>query len=500
MDDISIIISLLSEEEKRDFITYLQQKNRRTDTKNIQLFQLLDTTKKIKNPDIILYGKASKNTYYALYKRLYDTLIDFVATKSFENETSEELEIFKMVLASRIFFEHKKHKIAFKTIDKAEKKATAHDFYSILGEIYQTKIQYAHLPNSEPLEGLITKFRANQQLVQQEEHLNLVYAIIKKQLLIGDIAVEQQDIAEIITQTLTNHNIIISDALTFKSLYQLMDIGTNVATARRDYYTILPFIISAYDIVLKKPRPPHKHLFYQIAILYMMSNALFRNKEFKLATLYLNTMEQLTQEQSGKHYASQSGKLFLLKALITNYTGDGQKAIQILEDYQKTKPYKTTDVQFQLQLALMVFYFQQANFKEAFSTFRSFPHSDKWYTEHIGQDWVIKKQLIEILLHTELGNINLVDSRLKSFQRKHYPYLRKIREPRVIAFVQLVTSYYKYPETSSSQTFVDKVESAFDWKSPKQEDIYVMSFYAWLKNKMTKGDLYQTTLTLVNKK
>ena len=498
MNTISDIISILSEEEKRNFIVQLRKKNRRSDTKNIQLFKLLDTTQKLKNPDIVLYGKPSKNTYYALYKRLYDNLLDFVATNSFENETSEELEIFKIVLASRIFFEHKKYALGFKTIEKAEKKAQEHDFYSILSEIYQTKMQHAHSTNSEPLETLIAKFRTNQHLVQQEENLMLVYAKIKQQLIQGALATKQEDIAELITQTLNNHQIAINESLTFKSLYQLMEMVTTIATAQRNYHTILPFIINAYAIINKKARAPHKHLFYHINTLYLVSNALFRNKEFKRASTYLHLMEEQLQQQDHKYYTSESGKLTLLKALVANYSGDSQNAITHIEDYQKTKAYKTTDVRFQLHLCIVVCYFQQSRLKDAQRIFRLFSHSDQWYTEHIGQDWVIKKNLIEILLHIEIGNTSLIDSRIRSFRRKHYPYLKKTQEHRVITFMQLVITYYQYPEQITSTKFKDKVENSFNWISPKQEDIYVMSFYAWLKNKMIKGDLYQTTLALIN--
>ena len=101
---------------------YQEKKNRRSDVKNNELFRLLRkgiTT----DLDLHLYGKASKNNLYALKKRLYDSLIDYIASKSFEGETNEELSILKYLLASRIFFENKHYKIAFKTLAKAENMA-----------------------------------------------------------------------------------------------------------------------------------------------------------------------------------------------------------------------------------------------------------------------------------------------------------------------------------------------------------------------------------------
>ena len=45
--------------------------------------------------------------------------------------------------------------------------------------------------------------------------------------------------------------------------------------------------------------------------------------------------------------------------------------------------------------------------------------------------------------------------------------------------------------------FKNKVEDSFEWVGGAQEDIFVISFYSWLKGKMNNTDLYQTTLTLI---
>ena len=115
MNSIAIIISTFSKEDKREFLSFLQKKNRRGDTKNSTLFKLIDSGK-TQDLDLNLYGKPSKNAYHALCKRLQDSMIDFVASKGFAGETSEEMEVLKLLLASRIFFEHREYKIGFKTL------------------------------------------------------------------------------------------------------------------------------------------------------------------------------------------------------------------------------------------------------------------------------------------------------------------------------------------------------------------------------------------------
>ena len=64
-----------------------------------------------------------------------------------------------------------------------------------------------------------------------------------------------------------------------------------------------------------------------------------------------------------------------------------------------------------IYLSLATFYFQKGDFKKARQLFSKFYHTDKWYIEKTGIEWVLKKNLIEILLHIELKNIDLIESR-----------------------------------------------------------------------------------------
>lgn len=76
--------------------------------------------------------------------------------------------------------------------------------------------------------------------------------------------------------------------------------------------------------------------------------------------------------------------------------------------------------------------------------------------------------------------------------------MRNINQERVISYLGLVEFYYKYPETVTSIEFKNKVENSFEWIEKQREDIFVMSFYAWLKSKMELTNIYISTLNIVN--
>ncbi|MBP2831549.1 hypothetical protein J8281_05050 [Aquimarina sp. U1-2] len=493
MNTTSSIIGTLSSEEKRNFIGLLRQKNKRNDTKNIQLFKLLDTKERIQDLDIQLYGKPARAALHALSKRLHDSLIDFIASKSFEGETSEEMDIMKLLLASRIFFEQKQYKIGFKTLRKAEYKAKSYDFFTILNEIYYTKIQYAHKNATLVLDELITDFKNNKDAIQQEENLNLFYASVQNEL-----TKQRSDYGVVIKEALSKFGISISQDLTYRSLFKILSIANKAAQATRNYFTILPFVEDAYTQMGTKENLVDKHLFYHIQILYYVSNTYFRNKKFKTSQQYLDLMMQQMEKMQNKYYRRFFPQYTLLHNFNLAYTGYIDQAIHHLETFDDDHHKEQITYILDIKLGLIVFYFMKSRFKEAWSALNNFYHSDHWYTEKAGILWVIKKNLVEILLHVELDHLDLVASRANSFRKKHGSYLKSQGELRVLDFLKLVLQYYRKPEVIATEPFKIKIANTLTIPSRLQEDIFEMSFYAWLKAKANGTDLYTTTLELIN--
>ena len=159
------------------------KKNKRSDTKNIQLFKLLQNDD-LNSEDLCLklYGSPKKAAYHALRKRLFQSIISFSANSSLEDENSIHMEIIKYILASRNYLQQKHYKTAYKIINKAEVIALEHHLFPLLNEIYHTQIQFAHAYPSIDLDELISKFNRNKEKHQLEDQLNIVYSKIKYRL------------------------------------------------------------------------------------------------------------------------------------------------------------------------------------------------------------------------------------------------------------------------------------------------------------------------------
>ncbi len=496
MNDLNTMVSSFSKEDQNAFISYLNKKNKRTDTKNIQLFKLLlNTELSSKAICIKLYGTNKKDAYHALRKRLFQSIIHFSANTSLEEENSLQMDVIKYLLASRNYLHQKQFKVAYKILNKAESVAIEHHLYALLNEIYYTQIQYANSLPFINLNEVIEKFNINKDKHHLEDQLNIVYSKLKQKLN-RTSSNTTEDFQTLLNKTLNEYDITVIDTMSFKSLYKLLSIISISAFATNSYLKIESFLIDSYTAILQK-KEKEKQPFYHIQIVYHIANTLFRNKKFAGSLAYLQKMHKLMDAQRRKYYASFKLKYNLLLTLNLNFTNQQADAIEILTSFIDKK-HMDIEASLDIHLSLIMFYFQKNDFKKSHKLFSKLRHSDKWYKEKAGKEWVIKKNLAEILLHIELNNIDLVDSKLLSFKRHHYKYLKSINQQRVITYLNLVQLYYKNPEQVTTTNFKNKVKDSFEWIENKEEDIFVMSFYAWLKSKIHKDTIYNTTIDLIS--
>ncbi|WP_438968879.1 hypothetical protein [Nonlabens sp.] len=484
MNDLIRLIYSLNDDDVAAFLAFAKARNQRTDVKNIKLFQLLQKGAR-RDLDIKIYGKPNKNALHALLNRLKESLIEFIAIQGFSNESEEEMQIFKLLLAARIFLEQGQFSLGFKTLHKARSKAQSLDLYAVLQEIYQTHIPYIHLDPKNDLEDIVNAYQNNEQLYLKESKMVMAYATVQKAL-----KAHPPNIFEEVKKQMDRFDISIDQNLSFKSLYQLMNVATEAATLKSDYAGVSIFMNHVYNIVENKKHLANKHLYYHLEIIYLMAGTCFRNRDFTRSQELLGKLYVEMQKQKGKFKSQFQERYQLLKALNLNYTGEAQKALKELDDIKK--PSLST------QLAHIMVLFQQEKWNLARKTMKELYHSDSFYEKKEGFLWVVQKNILEILIYIELQQPDLVESRMKSFIKRFKIRLEQINEQRVVSFMKLLQFYFDKPYEITNDEFLTKVEQSFEWKTASQEDIFVMSFYAFLKARMENTSIYEATLKLVN--
>jgi hypothetical protein len=185
--------------------------------------------------------------------------------------------------------------------------------------------------------------------------------------------------------------------------------------------------------------------------------------------------------------------------LIAIFKGNANDASKNLSLFDYDKYSLQQENLHNLKLIWVASLFFEERYKEAFSIYSYFYRNDKWYAERYGNIWVIKKNLIELLILIELNHFDLFESRLISFKKKHSKHLIKRNEKRVLDFLKFITAYYYKTEGFNSEKFKSKIENALKIKD-HTEDIFILCFYSWLMAKIEGTNTYQTCLIYIHQK
>lgn len=493
MDALAELIGLLDNNNKMLFKHFLRQKNKRSDVKNLQLLDLIETDD-INGLNELYRYKKNNDAYHALRKRLQDNLLLFLSQRTFESDHSDTYNALRLVVVGRFLLENDVAKIAFKCLDKAERLAEDLEQFNLLNEISLLKIQYAHLPGTQDLEVLTSRFLQNQLHMQREAKLNMAYAFLRQELQAIHLKGKVVNLTALMITTVRKYKISVQDLMTYKSIYQILFIANEYADIQQNYGLIERYINTSDRFIKERTYKNRSYLFYHISILYFLANFHLRQKNFAKSTSYLKEMMDLMATDGRYH-----DLFYLLHQLLASlnlfFTGSAEDAIALLKrSLSETKPMsKAEDIE-DVHICLAVF-LALCNDRESLKHLALLTRTDAWYEKRMGMLWTIRKNLMEILVQAQFANIEVAMSRLTSFRRRYKKYLKKTSEDRVLVFLSLVEKYLIRPGIASETSYQKTVFNLLN--GVENNDLFSLSFIAWLIARWQKKPAYQVVLNLI---
>jgi len=495
MDSIQELVNLLNKTDKQLFKQFLQRKNKRYDVKNLKLLHLIETDD-IDGLNKLYKSEKNKDAYHALRKRLQDNLLLFLSQKTFESNHSDTYDALRLLVVGRFLLENDVVKTGFKCLDKAERLAEHLEQFNLLNELLLLKLQYAHLPGAEDFEALTQRFLQNQSYMQREAKLNLAYAFLRKELQEIHLKGKIVNLTSLMIATIRKYQISTQDLMTYKSIYQILFIANEYAAILQNYRLIERYITRTNQFIQKQSYPKPPYLFYHISILYFLANFHLRQKNFAKSASYLKEMKELMVTDSSYNSLFYS-RHQLLSALNLFFTGSAEDAMVLLQESLSDKKHASRPEDMEdLRISLTMF-FALCNDPRSLKQLSLLTRTDAWYEKKLGMLWTIRKNLMEILVQAQFSNIELAMSRLNSFRRRYKKYLLKTSEERVLLFLRLVEKYLLKPDITSEAVYRKAVLNLLG--RVENNDIFTLSFIAWLMAHWEKKTAYQVVLTLIQK-
>ncbi len=490
------LIATLSTAEKTEFIQWLDRRNKRSIGTNITLFkQFLDGKEKQARLQM------GANSFNVAKKRLQDRLLEFLGNKVLEREVSSEIDVIRWLVLARRMYAHDHFKLAQQTLQKAESKALELNHFGLLSEIYQTAINYAHLLDISARTVLFEKAQKNLVANQQAFQVNLAHAQMRSAFQSEEFGQGRsaKGLAQEIEAHYAQFNLPQTAIDNFQTLFQLAQIADLTAFQRKNYYWVDLYFTHRIDALAGTAVDAERTLIYHIDVLYLVANIYFRQRDFSKSEHYLQRMQHQMERFNRKFFRERWIQWSTLHALNLNFIGNVDEAITTLNTVFESKYYTLSDLLNPLLTRAMI-HFQQGELQETQRILGRFQHTDHWYQQRVGQDWLLNRRYIEILLHIELGNVDFVQSRIHSLTRKYGKLFQTEPFKAIRPFLKLIHQYMSAPFNVTTQEFKNQVEKTIPWHHSGEEDIFLMCFYAWLKAKMTRESLYDTTIQLIAQK
>ena len=149
---------------------------------------------------------------------------------------------------------------------------------------------------------------------------------------------------------------------------------------------------------------------------------------------------------------------------------------------------------------LIIYFGNAGEYKKSNKIAHSINHSDNWLTKKMGIEWVLKKNMIEIMIQYELENYEIALNRIRAFERSFAQLFKHPLYARANLFMQKVKIIINNPTIIKDKTFVDDVINQLVKIPSEQEDLQAMAYYSWLKAKMLNKNYYEVLLEIANKR
>jgi hypothetical protein len=496
MDTIQEVIHTMDKNQHKEFVYFIQRNKYRKGRKDLQLFSLLKEEKERKPLELVkLLATNNLNSYHTIRKRLFHHLADFFIIKSTSEDASPFSHVNGMLGVVNYLFDKGLADQGWKYLTIAENIAVEHGYHAVLNSIYLLQIEKAHLQINFDLKTIVFNYQNNQEVLKQEEKLQIAASLVRDQLRRSKEVGLEINFQLLITDTLNSLDISTEVLGTPKIVLNLLNIIRAGIIAKKDFYNFEPYLIDTYKRLFKKAKE-NKNTIVKVEFLYMIAHTSYRNKKFKQSLTYL---EELSRALSActkpikKQYHAKVIQLISANLVFLNKLNEAKDNLTSLYNERSSL---SNEEHFNTIVNLGIYRFLNKEYKKSHELLTKLSHSDNWYRKSMGAEWVLKKNLMEILLFIELGHMELVESRIKSVERNYESMKLNPIYKKAFDFLKLIKDYlFKY--SHNVEGFKSEILNRLEFVPYEQEDIQAMAFYAWVKSKATQKDFYTTLLGLI---
>jgi hypothetical protein len=486
------IISCMLSDEKADFGVHLVRF--KDNPKENALYEALcvDHPKKQEEKISKLYQPPNPKAYSLLRVRLTEKLVEFIAIISMQKGGIYATNEPPAILVAQWLIDRNAMSEACKHLLRTEKNAQQNHQYDLLDSIYNLQLLHADEFGLDVNE-LKPRWHKNMDMHNNMRKLNALYADVRIELAARKRAGTTMDAVQWVNDIFAEFNFTRSALKNATFMLKLAEICRSAIISAKEYQAFEPYLIRVYENLKELHSFEGAQADCEASFVMMIAHTLYRERKFEMALQWLDKFERPVGRKIKSH------KLFPkyigLQIAILCYTNRNKEAIELTLQTLEDKSIKMLPkYRFDLQLNLAVYYFNEMNFKMANKAIMGLPKSDKLIEDTKGREWRFKKEMIEVIIQYELGNVEITRSRIKSMEKHYQQFLDHSSYQIAAIYLRQILKMIDHPEKVCTPEFAEEVRLMSTSWPAERLDIQAITFFCWLKSKIKQQNYYEVLL------
>lgn len=477
------VIDSLDEADRKEFSFFIQRNKLKKGRKDFQLFRLL-TAGVADTATLTAVLAVNKNAYHSLRKRLYKHLSDFIILKSMDQDATASGRVSAISAMAKYLFQKGLNAAAWKLLLRAENFGLQYELFDLLNTIYLLQIEQSYLNDEIHLQDIIERYELNSSRLKQSEKIIVLQAVLKERVLSAKKQGLEVSFDDILTETLTDFQMKRLSRESPKILFSLMSTLRQWVVVSKEFHAFEPTLERSFLALTL--RDNH---YYMVQLQLMLAHTKYRNKNFGESMHYLESLKAHLNQTPVHFQNSTIIRVNQLKAANLIFLGGLAESVQLLEELIAQK--LPERIRSNVITNLGIYHFYQQDYRRCMQLLNAYEHTDTWYKNHMGIEWLLKRDLMAVLLFNDADQKDLAESRIRSIERKYASLFRQRRYKRVSAFLKLIKRIVYQEGILNLDDLEKEVQVSWEWVPRKEEDLQAMIFYAWLRSKITRQTFYE---------
>lgn len=490
MDFLKEITLTLSETKKRNFEKFIARKRPNNSRKDIQVFDVL--FKSYTNQKNQLQDFRGQPNYHAIRKRISKELINFLILESSSSKIKDNNRELMLIVA-QYFIGFKKYAQAWEILLKEEKLCDRNKDFLLNLKIQRLMLSILPYYPHVDFELIKSKTLSLQKQQAQVDEFQLYFVQIKNMFINkienGDVSISKDIFNKAIEQYDNLKGYINHPEIHLKVIEI---IRTEYAVAK-NFTALSKIIINYYSQLNIKD---YKDNFIDIIanIEYIMAYTFLEIRDFSLVNKHLKNLKEL-MSQDEKIFFSYKGRSVAIESFVDVFSNSIDNGILLIESTLTSYKSKISSrEQLNLSLNLSGFYCINQDYRKANQIMLELNQSETFYLKQMGKEWVLRKDMIKVIIYIELKHIDLAEKIIKSIKNSNADLLTKRQYKMVKPFTEAIEKYIESP-FEVKLNLLEEMEVMVNLNKQKSfQDPRLIIYYAWLKSKFTNKKVYDLLL------